>query len=105
MAFFDQKHGLTPMEKSDFWDFQKVFFFIVKKEFFFLTKLLTVISSLIFDQIKVKEKLAFFVQEHGLTPLKKCDFLDFQKFSRFFYGQKCFVFSLESQRALFLVLF
>ena len=34
MAFFGQKHGLTPMEKSDFWDFQKVFFFIVKKDFF-----------------------------------------------------------------------
>ena len=33
-AFFDQKHGLTPLEKYDFWGFEKIEFFMAKKGFF-----------------------------------------------------------------------
>ena len=47
--------------------------------------------------------MAFFDQEHGLTPLKKCDFLDFEKF--FCHSQNRFFSFLQSQKALFLVLF
>ena len=36
MALFDQKHGLTPLKKCDFGDFQKILFFIVKRYFFSL---------------------------------------------------------------------
>ena len=33
-TFFDQKHGLTPLEKCDFWDFERLHFFMAKKGFF-----------------------------------------------------------------------
>ena len=31
LAFFDQKHGLTPLPKCDFSDFKKIFFHSLKK--------------------------------------------------------------------------
>ena len=31
-------NGLTPLAKSDFWDRQKFFVFIIKKGFFFVSK-------------------------------------------------------------------
>ena len=33
-TFFDQKHGLTPLEKCDFWDFERLHFFRAKKGYF-----------------------------------------------------------------------
>ena len=39
--------------------------------------------------------MAFFGQNYALTPLKKCDFLDFDKF--YFQGQKGFFFSAKSE--------
>ena len=33
-AFFDQKHGLTPLQKCDFGDCQKLFFLIMKTKIF-----------------------------------------------------------------------
>ena len=50
-----------------------------------------------------KPFLAFFDQKHELTPLKKCDFKDFEAFR--FYTQKRFHFSLQSYKVLFLVSF
>ena len=72
MAFFDQKHELTPLEKCDFKDFE-TFSFYSQKGF---------------------QALAFFDQKHELTPLEKCDFKDFETFS--FYSQKGFFFSAKS---------
>ena len=40
LAFFDQKHGLTPLEKCDFWDFQKFLFLLSKKRLLFLYKVI-----------------------------------------------------------------
>ena len=36
VALFDLKHGLTPLEKCDFWDFEEFCFFTQTKFFFFL---------------------------------------------------------------------
>ena len=33
-TFFDQKHGLTPLEKYDSWDFERLHFLGPKKGFF-----------------------------------------------------------------------
>ena len=35
-TFFDQKHGLTPLEKCDIWDFERLFFFSQKRFLFHL---------------------------------------------------------------------
>ena len=48
-----------------------------------------------FDRKQIKKTIAFFVQKHGLTPLEKYDFWDFQTVS--FNNQKRFLFYLQSQ--------
>ena len=81
MAFFDQKHGLTPLKKCVFLDFEKFCFLRSKKVFFFLCRVRKHYSRLILIKFKQRKKLAFFDQKHGLTRLEKCNFLDFEKFS------------------------
>ena len=73
LTFFHQKHRLTPWEKCNFWNFQKVLFLWSKKRFFFLYKVIKHFFYSYFDQIHIKKNLAFFDQKHGLTPLEKCD--------------------------------
>ena len=69
-TFFDQKHGLTPLEKCDFWDFERLNFLWPKKVSFLSRTLLNIICSLSFEK-----KNTFFDQKHGVTPLEKFDFL------------------------------
>ena len=73
----------------------KNFVFIVQKSFFFPSRtLLTLTSRVIFSE-KIMKKIPFFDQKHGLTPLEKCDFNDFETIS--FYSQKRFLFYLQIQ--------
>ena len=51
-TFFDQKHGLTPLEKCDFWDFERLNFLWPKKVSFLSRTLLNIISSLILRKTK-----------------------------------------------------
>ena len=74
LAFFDQKHGLTPLEKCDFWDSQKCLFLYFKTRFLFLYKVIKHFFYSYFDQIPINKNLAFSDQKHGLTTLEKCDF-------------------------------
>ena len=69
----------------------------------FSTNLLSIFFYSYFDQIQKNKSLAFFDRKHGLTPLEKCHFWDFEKFC--FYTQKKFLFYLEHYLTLFLVLF
>ena len=79
MAFFDQKHGLTPLEKRIFWTLKNSF--SKSKRFLFPVEVSKHYFKSNFLEIYInKKKLAFFVQKQGLTPLEKCDFLDFEKF-------------------------
>ena len=96
MAFFDQKHGLTPLKKCVFFELWKILFFKVKNVSFFSAKWESIISRLILIKFKLKIKLAFFWQKYGLTPLKKSDFLDIEKccFSR---SKKVSFFSAKSE--------
>ena len=52
MAFFDQKHGLTPLDKCNFLDFEKFFFLMPKKVSLFPVKSENIISSLILIKFK-----------------------------------------------------
>ena len=79
LAFFDQKHGLTPLENGDFWTL-KNFVFVLKKSFFSIQNIIKPYFQSCFDQKQIKKELAFFDQNHGLTPLENCDFWDFKKF-------------------------
>ena len=78
MAFFDQNHGLTPLEKCDFLDFERLNFLWPKIVCFVSRILLNLFSSLRLSESKERKKWHFFDQKHGLTPLEKYDFWDFE---------------------------
>ena len=77
-TFFGQNHAITPLEKCDFWDFERLKFLWPKKVSSLSRILLNIVSSLILRENQ-EEKFTFFDQKHGLTPLEKCDFWDFER--------------------------
>ena len=84
--FFYQNHGLSPLEKSRFFDFFD-FPILESKNTFFLSRILSnVFCWLILPIIKKMENFQIFDPNHGVTPLKKCQFLDFLTFC--FYSIK-----------------
>ena len=76
---FDQNHGLTPLEKSQFFDFFNFLFLLSRNAFFSFRISKTHISGL-YCLKKNSEKWPIFQQNHGLTPLEKCQFFDFFNF-------------------------
>ena len=65
LAFFDQKHGLTPLEKCDFWDFERLNFLWPKKVSFLSRTLLNIISSLILTKNKLIKRVHFLTKSMG----------------------------------------
>ena len=100
MAFFGQKHGLTPFKKCDCLDFEKFYFLTTKKVSFFSAKSESIISRLILIKFKLRKKLAFFGQKHGLTPLEKNGSFWTLKNS-VFCSQNRFLFSLHVAKHFF----
>ena len=81
--FLDQNHGLTPLEKCQFFDFLNLLFLLPRKAFFSFQKIRKDIFGAYFASKKKFEKWPFLHQNHGLTPLEKCQF--------FFYGNFMFL--------------
>ena len=90
--FFHQNHGLTPLQKSQFFDFLNFFFLSLERRFFVLKYRKRHLPYLYCLKKRKLEKRPFFEQNHGLTPLEKSQFFDFFNF---------FILSLERR---FLVL-
>ena len=84
--------------KADFLDFEKFCFLRPKKVFFSLQSQKALFLGLVWSNLN-KEKIGIFWPKAWVNP----DFLEFEKFS--FYSQKRFLFSLQTKKALFLVLF
>ena len=80
LQFFELNHGLTPLEKAEFYDCFNFFFYSVERRFYFLEYRKTYFSGLCCQKKKKLEKLQFFGQNHGLTPLGKAEFFDFFNF-------------------------
>ena len=80
MAFLGQNHGLTPFEKCQFFDFFNFFFLLRKRSLFILEYRKRHYFWPILQKKKKSEKWQFLDQNHGLTPLKKCQFFDFLNF-------------------------
>ena len=75
-----QNHGLSPLEKSQFFNFFD-FLILESKNTFFLSRILSnIFCWLILPIIKKMENFQIFDQNHGVTPLEKCQFLDFLTF-------------------------
>ena len=92
--FFDQNHGLTPLEKFQFFDFWNFFFFIDQKGAFLLQKIIKHIFLAYIALKKNLEKWSFLNQNHGITPLKTC---------QLFYFLKLFFFSFSLERRFFVL--
>ena len=77
-TFFDQKHGLTPLEKCDFWDFERLkrLNFLWPKKVSFLSRtLLNIISSLILTENNSRKKNYIFLRKAWVNPFGKMRFL------------------------------
>ena len=78
--FFDQKHGLTPLEKCHFWDIEKLLFLLSKKVSFLFRTLYKPYFMFFSDWKQIKKKIACFDQNYGLIPFRKMPFWDFENF-------------------------
>ena len=65
--YFDQKQGLTPLEKCHSWDFKKFRFYSQKRFLLYLKLYVALFPVLFWPKTNKEKKLHFFVQTHGLT--------------------------------------
>ena len=87
----DQNHGLTPLEKCQFFDFLNLLFLQPKKPFFRSRKSQKTFSQPILLKKKKLEKAPFLNQNDGLTPLEKCQFFDLLNFLFLWFRKRFFV--------------
>ena len=88
--FLDQNHGLTALEKSQFFDFLNLFLLQPRTAFFrFKISLETFSLRIVPKKKKSWENGRFLDQNHGLTPLQKCQFFVFLNFL-FLWPRKAF---------------
>ena len=103
ITFLDQNHGLTPVEKGQFFD---VFSFLLlqSRKACFLPRIWPETFFFpILPKIKRWKKIPFFDQNHGVTSLEKGQFFDF--FASCFYSLERRFFFLEYRQRLFSSLF
>ena len=74
--FLDQNHGLTALEKCQFFNFLKFLFFQPTNAFFLVQNMVKDIFLAYIAQKEKLEKWPFIYQDHGLTPLEKSEFFD-----------------------------
>ena len=77
MAIFSQNHGLTRLEKWQFFNFLNLFFNSLERRFLVLEYRKGHFPMLYCRKKKKMEKWPFLDQNHGLTPFEKCQFFDF----------------------------
>ena len=76
LPFLDQNHGLTPLEKCQFFEFFIILFSQLIKTFFRSTISSKRFSWTILPKKKNFETWPFLDQNNALTPLKKCQFFN-----------------------------
>ena len=67
IPFFYQKHGLTPLEKCDFNDFETISFYSQKRFLFYSTNSVSTVSSLDLTENKLKESGTLFNKGMGAS--------------------------------------
>ena len=86
--YLEQNHGLTPLEKCQFFDILNLLFLQPRKAFFVLQYRKSHIPNQ-YCLKKMLEKWPYWDQNHDLTPLEKCQFSDFWNFL-FLLARKAF---------------
>ena len=79
LQLFDQSHGLSPLKKSQFCLLFKSMCILSRKACFVTRTSPNTFSGCIFHKTKRSQNFKFFDQNHGLTPLQKCQFCGFFK--------------------------
>ena len=75
LAFFDQKHGLTPLEKCDFWHCEN-FCFYGQKEFVFFLEYYWTLFLVLFLSKRKNEKWDFWdFEKYIFLKSKKVSYL------------------------------
>ena len=75
--FLNQNHVLTPLEKSQVFDFLNFLLLWYRKSFFFFLEYRKTHFSGLYCLKNKFEKWSIFDQNHGLPPLEKSQFFDF----------------------------
>ena len=88
--FLGQNHELTPLEKCQFFYFLN-FMLLQPRMRFFVVEYHKRHFPGLYCQKKKFEKWPFLYQNHGLTPLKKCQFFHFLNFNFFFSLERRFI--------------
>ena len=101
--FLDKNHGLTRLEKCQFFDFFNFLFLQPRKEFFRSRISQKTFAWPILPKKKKLKKWSFLDQNHGSTPLEKCEFFDF--FNFLFLQPRQFFFGLEYRKRHLIGLF
>ena len=95
LPILDQNHGLTPLDKCQFFGFGTSVFYSLERRVFLLEyRKKKKMTWPLFPKKKKVGKTAMFEPNYGLTPQKKCQFFDFLNFL-FFIAQKV-VFSFQN---------
>ena len=100
MAIFGPKPWVNPFEKMSIFRLFELLVFIAQKGVFFFYNIVKDFFLASITKRKKLEKWPFLDQNHGLTPLEKCQFFDFLNFL-FLQSRKAFFFVLEYRKTLF----
>ena len=102
--FFDNNHGLIPLQNVDFLEFFRTYLLWSEKHSFLsrITKNLS-FSLFLLKKKNKREKGRFFDKNHGLTPLQNVDF--FRLCDNFTFGVQKALFSIQKIKKCFFLTF
>ena len=92
LQLFDQNHGLSPLQKCQFCLIFKLMFILSRKACFLTRTSPNTFSGCILHKRKRSKKFPIFDQNHGLTPLQKCQFCGSLKPMFFLFRKACLLY-------------
>ena len=106
LQLFDQNHGLSPLQKCQFCLLFKSMFILSRKACFLTRTSPNTFSGCILHTIQTLAKFQIFDQNHGLSPLQKCQFCRFVKPMFSLFRKACLLYKtrkIVSSRLIFTI--
>ena len=92
LQLFDQNHRLSSLQKCQFSLLFKSMFILSRRACFLTRTSPNNFSGCILHKTKRSKKFQIFDQNHGLTPLQKCQFCGFLKPMFLLFGKGCLLY-------------
>ena len=92
IQLFDQNHGLSSLQKCQFCVLFKSMFILSRKACFLTRTSPNTFSGCILHKTKGSQQFPIFDENHGLTPLQKCQFCGFLKPMFFLFRKACLLY-------------